>query len=71
MSLNDLVSEFKQLPIEQQKDALKMLQDVMRESIRQASMDSLDGLLKDTPLATLSDEELKDMYIDYLVEKYS
>ena len=81
MTHEELIREIMQLPLEQRKELLEAIRRSLQEETRtvgQGSSEqdgpslsqSLYGVLKfdgDPP----TDEELKDHYADYLMEKYS
>ncbi len=75
MTVKDLVYEIRQLPLNERLELLEAVTHSVREEIeftRPAgpSLDRVLGMLRpDGPLPT--DQELKDDYINYLVEKYS
>jgi len=76
MTYNTIVSEIAQMPLNEQLMLLETISRLVREEVvvkaRRKSRSSLDrmlGILKsDGPLPT--DQELKDDYTNYLINKY-
>ena len=75
MTYKDLVSEIKQLPLNERLLLLEALTRSVRNELapptrRGSSVNRVRGMIKPTgPLP--SDNELKDAYTRYLIEKYT
>lgn len=77
MSYNDLVSEIKQLSMNERLELLEILVHSLQEDLSPAkpvhegsALERVRGILKpDGPMPT--DEDVKDAYAEYLAEKYA
>jgi hypothetical protein len=75
MTQEQLINEIRRLPLERRVELLELISRSVREEMRprgerESLVERLRGIIKfdgEPP----SDEELKDMRADYLLEKYS
>lgn len=75
MTQEQLIEEIRRLPLERRVELLELISRSVREEMRPrerdgSSVERLRGVIKfDGPPPT--DEEVKDLIADYLLEKYS
>ena len=70
MTMQDLLNEIEQLPLEEQLAVLEALSRHIRRSLEQRPRRNLRGILA-TDAEPPTDDEIKDDYADYLIKKYS
>lgn len=70
MTAKDLLTEIERLPLDERLYLLEALTHNIRESIQSTSLSRVLGMLK-ADGEVLTDEQVKQDYLDYLDEKYS
>jgi hypothetical protein len=77
MSVQEIIEEAQQLSIAERMEILKVLTRSIQDELiphekenSPFSADSLAGILKPESGSIPTDEEIKTMYVDYLIEKY-
>lgn len=75
MNRPKIIAEFKKMPRQEQLALLKTLTSIVEtekpSTERKRTLDTLYGALREEGKPAPTDEEVKKMYVDYLVEKYS
>ncbi len=68
MTFQDVLEELEKMTVDEQLRLMEALSQRLQKSVRQASAANVGGIFGQT--RDISDEEIKDMIADALIEKY-